>query len=243
MQPIVFNPPKASSNQASSLYGLRLIWAGISESVRFLTAVICHGVNRQMADRHIKQFAERLLTVTHTSLEVLGADRLDPARSYVYMSNHESMLDIPVGLRAAPGSTRMIAKQELFKVPFFGRAMLRAGFIPIDRKDLEKAKQQLEEAKSHLKEGVSLWIFPEGTRSRTLELLPFKKGGFHVALALGAPIVPVWIEGAGKVLLSDTLKVVPNLTIRVHFGCPIETSGKNLPDLMTEVRQAIEMSR
>lgn len=115
--------------------------------------------------------------------------------------------------------------------------------MPVDRKNLERAKQQLEEAKSRLKEGLSFWIFPEGTRSRTLELLPFKKGGFHVAMALGVPIVPVWIEGAGKVLLSDTLKVTPNLNIRVHFGHPIETSGKNLTDLMTEVRQAIEINQ
>lgn len=201
-----------------------------------------HGANRRMADRHIKQFSERLLTLTHTRLEVLHANRLDPQRSYVYMSNHQSILDIPVALRAAPQSVRMVAKKELFRIPFFGRAMLGAGFIPIDRKNLTKAKQQLEGAKSHLKEGLSLWIFPEGTRSRTLKLLPFKKGGFHVALALEAPIVPVWIEGAGKVLISDTLNVTPNRTIKVHFGHPIDTKGKNLPNLMVEVREAIEKS-
>jgi 1-acyl-sn-glycerol-3-phosphate acyltransferase len=120
--------------------------------------------------------------------------------------------------------------------------MRRAGFIPIDRKNLTRAKQQLEQVKSHLQGGESIWISPEGTRNRTSELLPFKKGGCHVALQLGIPIVPVWIEGAEKVIPANGSRVTPNQPIHVFIGQPIQTEGlgtADLPDLMHRVRMGI----
>ncbi|MEI6805089.1 MAG: lysophospholipid acyltransferase family protein [Myxococcaceae bacterium] len=232
-----------TDSKASWFYGFGLIWVGISQSILFLVEALFKGVNREMSDRHVIKFASRLLEVSHTKLEVEHLERIDPHRSYVYMSNHQSILDIPVALKAAPQSVRMVAKQGLFKIPFFGSAMAGAGFIPIDRKNIRKAKEQLGQAQSQLKAGMSIWVFPEGTRSRSLELLPLKKGGFHVALALGVPIVPVFIEGAAKALPSDTLKVLPNQTIRVVLGHPIETAGlkrEELPFLMQQVREALE---
>jgi 1-acyl-sn-glycerol-3-phosphate acyltransferase len=243
MQQIVFDPKKAWSDRPSWLSGLGLIWVGISQSILFLLEAAFKGVNHKMSERHVRHFWQRLLRMSHTRLEVLHADRIDPKRSYVYMSNHQSMLDIPVALGAVPQSIRMVAKEGLFKIPFFGAAMSKAGFIPIDRKNITKAKGQLGQAKNRLKEGMSIWVFPEGTRSRNLELLPFKKGGFHVALSLGVPIVPVWIEGAANTLPSDTLKVLPNQTIQLHFGYPIETAHlkrEDLRDLMSQVREALE---
>ncbi len=246
MPQIVFNPPKARDNRASWLYGFGLVWVGISEAILFLLDATFRGVNRRISDRHVKRFWKRLLKISHTQLEVFHADRLNPKRSYVYMSNHQSILDIPVGLGSVPQSVRMVAKEGLFKIPFFGAAMAGTGFIPIDRRNITKAKGQLNQAQTRLQEGISVWIFPEGTRSRSLELLPLKKGGFHVALALGVPIVPVWIEGAAKALPSDTLKVLPNQTIRVYFGHPIETAHltrEDLAVLMKQVREAIEKMR
>lgn len=230
-------------SKASWFYGFGLIWVGISQSILFLIEAFLKGVNPRISDTHVTRFATRLLEVSHTNLEVEHLDRIDPQRSYVYMSNHQSILDIPVALKAVPQSVRIVAKQGLFKVPFFGNAMAAAGFIPIDRKNINKAKEQLGQAQTQLRAGMSIWVFPEGTRSRSLEMLPLKKGGFHLALALGVPIVPVWIEGAAKALPSDTLKVLPNQTIRVVFGTPIETTQlkrEDLPGLMRQVREALD---
>lgn len=243
MPQIVFNPQKTRSDRPSWFYGFGLVWVGISQSILFLIEAMLRGVNHDMSERHVVRFWKRLLEMSHTRLEVFHRDRIDPRRSYVYMSNHQSMLDIPVALGSIPQPVRIIAKEGLFKIPFFGAAMSRAGFIPVDRKNISKAKGQLGQAKNTLKEGMSVWVFPEGTRSRSLELLPFKKGGFHVALSLGVPIVPVWIEGAAKALPSDTLKVLPNQTIRLFLGHPIETAQlkrEDLRDLMSRVREALE---
>lgn len=242
MPRIVFDPPKTYSHQPNLWIGLRLLWVALSESVAFLMDALLHGVDRDMADRHVRNFWQRLLRVSHTQLRVIGLQNIDAHQSYVYMSNHESVMDIPAILGAVPQSVRMVAKEGLFKVPFFGAAMRGAGFIPVDRCNLQKAKGQLEMAKAKLQDGLSLWVAPEGTRSRSLELLPFKKGGFHVALALGVRIVPVWIEGAAEVLPSDSLWVRPGRTILVSLGKPIDTSRltqNNLPQLMEQVRTAI----
>lgn len=221
------------------IYAFKMAWVAFASSISFLVDAILNGVTRTMTDRHAKHFGQRLLEVTQTRLEVFHADRLDPTRSYLYMSNHQSMIDIPVMFVAVPHSLRMVAKEILFKVPFFGSAMRQAGIIPIDRKNIHRAKGQLEEAKERLKEGLSIWLAPEGTRSRTLELLPFKKGGFHVALALGVPILPVWIQGAGEVMHADSLKVFPGKTVQVYFGNPVETVLTGLPVLMEQVRKSI----
>lgn len=220
-------------------YALLMAWVTLLESISFLVDAVLNGVTREMTDRHTRRFGERLLAVTQTRLEVFNADHLDKNCSYVFMSNHQSMMDIPVIFKAVPQSVRMVGKEILFKVPFFGAAMRGAGIIPIDRKNLSRAKEQLEDAKKRLQEGLSLWISPEGTRSRAGELLPFKKGGFHVALALETPIVPVYIRGAAEVMPADSLSVVTGKTIGVYFGEPIQTHNKTLPELMIHVRKSI----
>lgn len=246
MQPIVFEPPKSPQARASISYALLMGWVSISQSILFLLEVATRGITRSMSDKHIRLFAERLLHASHTRLEIFGTENINPNQSYVYMSNHESVMDIPVMLWAVPQSLRMVAKQVLFKVPFFGSAMARAGFIPIDRKNLAVAKTQLKQAKSRLEEGVSVWLAPEGTRSLSETLLPFKKGGFHVAVGLGVPIVPVRIKGAGNVMPPDSVRVNPNQIVRVFFGKPIETKQLQIGDLtflMQNVREAIERMR
>src|SRR5688572_33148613 len=106
-------------------------------------------------------------------------------------------------MAAVPGSVRMVMKEELTRVPLWGPALVASGFIPIDRKNRDKAIAQLEKAKHILQQGVNVWISPEGTRSRDGSLHAFKKGGFHVARDLGVPIVPAWIEGAQQISKPD----------------------------------------
>lgn len=228
--------------QRINFRGLGLIWVTFSQSILFLCEAIFKGVSHSMSDRHIRRFSKRLLAMAGAHLEVFYSERLDKTQPCVYMSNHQSVMDIPVMMEAVPQSLRMVAKEGLFKVPLFGAAMARAGFIPIDRKNITKSKAQLNYAKNKLKEGFSIWIAPEGTRSRTLELLPFKKGGFHVALALGIPIVPAYIQGAAEVVPSDSLKVSVDKKIGVYFGHPVSTDGlssQQMPVLMKQVREAI----
>ncbi len=197
-------------------------------------------------DARVQQFAQGVLHITRTRVKTSGVSHIDKSQSYVFMSNHQSVIDIPVLFAAIPNSFRMMFKSQLQRVPIWGRAMEKAGFIPIDRKDRFKAIQQLEVAKQSLKKGVSIWIAPEGTRSRTLELGPFKKGGFHTAISLHIPIVPVWIEGAAKVVKPDSIVVHSGLTVSVRIGKPIDTVGydkSNLTKLMERVRhEMLELS-
>lgn len=242
MPQIVFDPPRRHHSKRSFLLGLKLAFLTAKRSVLFLFGALTRGVNREMSERHIKEYWQDIFRASRTQLRVGGLTHVNPEHSYVYMSNHQSMLDIPAILGAVPQPVRMLAKQELFKIPFFGPAMRRADFFPIDRRNISRAKKQLEEAKSIFQKGMSLWLAPEGTRSRTAKLLPFKKGGFHVALQLGIPIVPAWIEGAYAILPPDTGSAMPDQTISVSFGEPIETIGlstEDLPALMERVQKAI----
>jgi 1-acyl-sn-glycerol-3-phosphate acyltransferase len=239
---IVFEPPRSSSAKPSMLYATKMAMASIDEASRFLIEASLKGPSIELGNVHVKNFWQRLLTASHTTLEVVGRSRVNPMQSYIYMSNHQSLLDIPVICGAVPQSLRMVAKDQLFQIPIFGMAMEKCGFVAIDRSNREKAIGQLEKAKERVKEGVSIWIGPEGTRSRTDELLPFKKGGFHLAMDLEVPIVPLWVKGAAQVIHPESTVVTPNQTVSVYFGDPIVTKSlgkEHLPQLMAQVREAI----
>ncbi|HSM74183.1 MAG TPA: lysophospholipid acyltransferase family protein, partial [Desulfobacterales bacterium] len=131
------------------------------------------------------------LAASGIQVRVTGMENIDPAKSYIYMSNHQSNFDIPVLLAFLKVQFRWLAKEELFKIPFFGYAMQRVGYISINRSDRRSAFQSLKRAAEIIRGGVSVMIFPEGTRSLDGRIRPFKKGGFILALDAGVPIVPV----------------------------------------------------
>jgi 1-acyl-sn-glycerol-3-phosphate acyltransferase len=136
----------------------------------------------------------------------------------------------------------MISKAGLMAVPLLGPAMAKAGFIAIDRQNRRRAISQLELAKERLQSGISIWISPEGTRSRDGSVMPFKKGGFHVARELGLPIIPVYIQGAYEIMPADGLTVHTNKSIIVHFCEPVATAEYNKNDtnyLLEKVRDEI----
>lgn len=149
---------------------------------------------------------------------------LDPARPCVYMANHQSQFDIPALVLGMPAGFRIVAKRELLHIPIFGWALWLAGFVFIDRRDRERAIRSLERAARRVRRGTSIVVFAEGTRSPDGRLLPFKKGGFILALQAGVPIVPVSIRGGHAVLPKGSLRVRPG-TIEVIFGAPIPTSS------------------
>ena len=148
---------------------------------------------------------------------------LDALRPYVYVANHQSQFDIPALVLSMPTDFRMVAKRELLYIPIFGWALWLAGFIFIERTDRDKAIRRLERTLSTIRRGTSVVVFAEGTRSPDGQLLPFKKGGFILAMKAGVPIVPVSIYGGHQVLPKGSLRVRPG-TIHVIFGAPISTS-------------------
>ena len=175
-------------------------------------------------------------------LEVEREAALEPDRPYLFMSNHRSVFDIFALFLATRHSLRMVAKRELFVIPIFGWAMWMCGFIPIDRSDRESAIESLNEAARRVREGISVLVFPEGTRGRGTELLPFKKGGFMLAVQAGVPVVPVAIRGSERIMPKGTLRVGRG-RILVHMGRPIPTAGRGTEDrekLSHEVREAME---
>ena len=198
----------------------------------------------ERCDARLLDWAQTLVGITRTSLTVTG-QKLVPREPCIVMSNHQSLCDVPLLYAALPSSVRlrMIAKTELFKVPIWGRAMRLAGFIPIDRGDRSAAQSSLEAAGRDIRAGTFVWLAPEGTRSKTGSLGALKKGGFLLAQATGLPILPVCLDGTGRVLPPTGLRTYFDQSARIEFRPLIATQGRPLEEVMAEVRSAIDPGR
>ena len=182
-----------------------------------------------------------LLIVSRVKVSVKGLSNIDRSQSYIYMSNHQSNFDIPVLLGYLKVQFRWLAKMELFKIPIFGRAMRKAGYISIDRNNRESAFESLKTAARKIKSGASVLIFPEGTRSRDGKIRPFKKGGFVMAVDSGVPIVPIVITGTRSIMAKGSFRINPGkVSMVIHQ--PIQTSvytRETKEALMERVRRFI----
>lgn len=193
-------------------------------------------LDTRRGDEIIAAWASAMVARVGILLDVRGADSVDWSRAYVVMSNHQSHYDIPVLFAAVRGPCRMVAKQELARIPLFGQAMRRARFVIIDRADRERAIAGLRLAGEIIRSGVHVWIAPEGTRSRDGQLGPLKKGGFRLAQETGTPILPVAISGTWKVLAPGDRRIHRDVRVRVDIGPPIPVEGDSLEGLMYKVR-------
>jgi 1-acyl-sn-glycerol-3-phosphate acyltransferase len=194
-------------------------------------------LERESVDTRARWFGRRVVELLGIDLVVRGAERVPPHRAYVYMSNHQSHLDIPVLYATLPSPTiRMLAKKELFQIPLWGRGLRAAEFIEVDR-GTSRAVQSIEQAKHLIEDGVSIWMAPEGTRSRDGRIGPLKKGGFHLARETATPIVPVAIKGTIDILRRGTKVMHAGKRVEVTIGTPIDVSGRELPSLIDEVQQ------
>ena len=175
------------------------------------------------------------------SVRVCGAENIRAGESYVFLSTHQSYMDIPIMLGYMPAQLRIAAKREVFQIPFLGWHMRRGGHISINRGSTTEAVASLRRAAREIRPGISVFLFPEGTRTRDGSLQPFKKGGFRVALQTGLSVVPVTIVGTRQVLPRDSFVFRPG-PVLMHLDAPISTASlddRDLPALMQTVRDAM----
>ena len=185
------------------------------------------------------------LVLSGIKIQVEGAEHIERRRAAVYAVNHTSNVEPPVifdTLRPLFPRLRILYKAELRKLPVLVRAFDLAGFIPLERGNPEQSLPAIDRAAEALRDGNSFLIFPEGTRSRTGALLPFKKGGFIMAIKAQAPVIPIGISGARSAMRKGSPVIYP-VTVRVRIGAPIETAGMTLDDrdrLVAAVRDRVE---
>jgi|Deesub1362B_J571_1020462.scaffolds.fasta_scaffold01183_4 1-acyl-sn-glycerol-3-phosphate acyltransferase len=185
--------------------------------------------------------------ISGVKIEINGLDKIDPAKSYVYMANHQSLVDGPLLFKIIPQQLRVLLKKEVFRIPLVGTGMKIVEFIPINRSDKAGARKSIDLAIEKIKEkNYSFLIFPEGTRSLDGNLLPFKRGGFVLAIKSGIPIVPITIIGSREVLPKKKFFIKKG-KIKVIFHSPISTKGLEYEDrfMLTEkvreiIKQALE---
>ena len=182
-----------------------------------------------------------MLRAVGVRAEYEGLEHSRPDGPCVFVSNHQSIVDIWAVTPVLPRSALFVAKHSLFRIPVLGWAMRMAGFIPIDRQRLGKAIRSLGSAEAQLRGGRPVILFPEGTRSRDGRLATFKKGAFHLALGARVPVVPIAISGSWDVIRPRAVRVRPG-TVRVTFSEPIAIEPflpDNVRGLLGAVRKVI----
>jgi 1-acyl-sn-glycerol-3-phosphate acyltransferase len=198
----------------------------------------------ERCDVRLNSWSRRLVTQAGIEIRTSGRENMTLGQTYVVMSNHQSHYDIPVVFQALGIPVRMVAKTELFRLPVFGRAMLDSGFIELDRGNRRRAMESLKLAGKRIRDDkLSIWIAPEGTRSKTAELGEFKTGGFHLAREADVPILPVTIDGTIHVHRAGDRLVHRGRVVNVVIHQPIHPSAYGrggVKELMVAVRASIE---
>ena len=221
----------------SVIDSLRVAGAMVQVSVPILADAVRGKLERDNVDDKARWFAHRVVELLEVDLHSSGAERVPPGRAYVYMSNHQSHLDIPMLYATLPSPTiRMLAKKELFDIPLWGKGLRAAEFIEVDRENPVRARHSIDRAEELIRDGVSVWLAAEGTRSRDGRIAPLKKGGFHLALHTNTPIVPVAIRGTIDILPRGTRSMHKGKRVDVTIGAPIDVAGKTVDQLASQVR-------
>ncbi|MES1175051.1 MAG: lysophospholipid acyltransferase family protein [Myxococcales bacterium] len=208
---------------------LRISIPTLYEAIRGkLTAEAC--------DIRLDWWSKELLAKAEVKLCSSGIERARAGGPFVVMSNHQSLYDIPTLYQTLPFRLRMVAKAELFRIPIWAQAMRASGFVELDRSARERAIESLERAKTALRQGTSIWIAPEGTRSKDGRLGAFKLGGFHLAVGAAARILPVTVSGTRLILPAKGASVVPGAEVRVTVHEPIDPAvfGSDVNEQLVE---------
>ena len=195
--------------------------------------------------RFARGWARTILFFARIPVRVLHPERLAEGGSFVMVANHESFSDILVLLARLPLSVRFLTKKSVFRVPVLGWSIRAAGFVPVDRGNRARSLATVEAALALPKSGRSLVVFPEETRARTDELLPFKSGAALLAVRSGFPLLPVGIAGTRRALPRGTLAISSG-PVAMAIGRPIDVAGRSARDrdeVTRQAREAIEALR
>ena len=227
---------------------LRTLWTAlvalvVSASAGFAVMMVSLFSNRSpLIDTINRWWARSLLRAAGIDLHTEGLEKIDPQKRYVLVSNHYSYFDIPCILAAVPQPIRFMAKASLFKIPIFGWALGRAGFIPVDRKNRRKAVKSFDLAAERIRRGNTIVIFPEEGRSRERQMRPFQRGAFLLAIKAQMPMMPIAVDGTYDVFRVGAKRITP-AKVTVKVGEMIACEGTMLRDkerLATESRAQIE---
>jgi len=179
------------------------------------------------------------IRIAGVRVETVGREKLQPGRTYIFMSNHVSNLDPPIQIPLIPGRASVLVKKELFKVPILGKIMLMGSLVPVDRGNRDAGISAVRNAKAVIAQGLHMMIYVEGRRSFDGRLLPFKKGPFYLAEECEVAVVPMTISGTQDVMPKARFGIRPGL-VTVRFHEPIEPADFGTRDeLMVKVRTAI----
>ncbi len=190
-------------------------------------------------------WARTILLFAGIPVRVIHPERLSGERGFVVAANHESFADILVLLAVLPLPVRFLAKRSIFSVPVLGWSIRAAGFVPVDRGDRARGTTAVDACLKLLKAGRSILVFPEETRTRTGELLPFKPGAALLALRSGAPLLPLGVAATRRSLAPGSFAITPG-PVALAVGPPIEVSGRTAHDrdeVTRQLREAIEQLR
>jgi len=195
-----------------------------------------------LIDSISRWWARSILHAAGIDLHTEGMEKIDPQKRYVLVSNHYSYFDIPCILVAVPQPIRFMAKASLFKIPIFGWALGRAGFIPVDRKNRRNAVKSFDLAAERIRKGNTIVIFPEEGRTRHREMRPFQRGAFLLAIKAQMPIMPIAVDGTFDVYRVGAKRITPG-KVTVKAGEMIDCTSATLRDkerLATEARVQIQ---
>ena len=211
-------------------------------AVAFIAVMVVINDSSPMIEKIIRVWSRAWLAASGTKLEVVGAENLDPNRSYVVVANHLSTLDIMACLLAVPLPIRFLAKKELFRVPVLAQGMRMVGIIEVDRQARGAVHSEVNrQSRELIEKGRSLIIYAEGTRPRNGVMKPFKKGAFTMAISSGLPVLPLSIHGSYEAWPPGT-PLVRGGVIKVILDKPVETEGmtaSDTGDLRDQVREVI----
>lgn len=219
-------------------FPLMYFWAVVSYVASFFDA------NGNLAHRCITQWARTSLALAGLRVHIEGQERLDPRSTYIFMPNHASFLDTLLAFAYIPYDFRNIIKEEVFSIPLLGLALRRSGQIPIDRENPWKALNSLKQAANLLKQGVSIVVFPEGTRTPNGEIQEFKTVLFILPIRSRIPVVPVLIEGTFHALKRGSVLLNP-VPLKLTFHDPIPADSFEVRDrgiYAEKVRQVLSIS-
>jgi 1-acyl-sn-glycerol-3-phosphate acyltransferase len=222
----------------------RLLCAGL-----FTLGVAVTAITGNLFDRRrgrvffwlARRWARGVLRICGLRLSVRGADLLDPSSNYVYVSNHASLFDIPVLTAALPTTVRIVYKKELEKIPIFGWNLKWGPYVAIDRGRRTDALRSVEEAARKIREGDSVLLYAEGTRTLDGRLQPFKRGAFNLAVTSGVPVVPVTINGTFRIMAKGSIAIRPG-PVEVVLHRPLATDSSGGREEEMRIMEAVHLA-